>query len=852
MTNFLYTLIIFPIEQIIEICFFYGNTWFRSSGIAIIGVSAAVSTLILPVYLMAEKQQQRQRGIEKSLKKGVRVIKSVFRGDERFMLLSTYYRQNNYRPIYALRNSIDLLIQIPFFIAAYHFLSNLEVLKGASFWFISDLGSPDKLLFGLNFLPVFMTAINLVSGMIYAKDLAAKDKAQLYLIPGVFLVLLYNSPAGLVIYWTCNNVYNLVKNIILNICKNKEPKKQAEPKIIKHNALNDSRTFVLALLALALLIGLVIPSSVISTGADEFSYLATGEYASALRFVIHTCLQTSGYVLWGVCLFFLFQRKARVILTVIVVSLLAASIMNTFVYWKNYGFLTQELALSNYDSPPQRMKNSSFAVLSGLSAAVYFLMWIRQKQIIMSLLFIAVISLAAYGISNIVKINTEFAQIRELGERAGDDNGRVYEVEKHFNFSRNGKNVIVLMLDKVQSQHIPYIFEEKPDILKSFQGFTYYPNTVSYGAYTLLVVPSLFGGYHYTPYEIAKRGEQTLKEKYNEGVSVLAGIMALNGYNVTAANLPFTDGSEAQKMFNDLDNVKAADIVDKYIDQYYRGRLSIKSGFGITDYDPIVKKNLFQFALFKCSPYLIRSQVYNNGNYMNIDSGGRNFASRDMLKHYISLLLYPQMTRIADDDKNNCAIIMNELAHTPSFLQYPDYEFVSTVTNRGDGIFADDPYYHVTLLSFLLVSKWLDYLKENGIWDNVRVIIMSDHGNSKYNSPVPHNIVLPNGSKLQEINTLLMVKDFGMNGELSVDSTFMTTADVPGIAVKDIIENPVNPFTRQPLYMDKDNGVIVTNTNYIPLSRHGEYAYSIKDDEWMKVKENIFKKENWTKYSPEK
>jgi YidC/Oxa1 family membrane protein insertase len=231
--SLLYTLIIFPIEQIIEICFFYGQTWFRSHGVAIIGVSIAVSTLILPVYLMAEKQQQKQRGIEKSLKKGVDVIKSVFKGDERFMLLSTYYRQNNYRPVFALRNSIDLLIQIPFFIAAYHFLSNLEILKGEPFWFITDLGNPDKLLWGFNFLPIIMTVINLASVMIYSKDLEAKDKAQLYIMAGIFLVLLYNSPAGLVLYWTSNNLYSLIKNIIQKVYKDKNIKALIAPKPIR-------------------------------------------------------------------------------------------------------------------------------------------------------------------------------------------------------------------------------------------------------------------------------------------------------------------------------------------------------------------------------------------------------------------------------------------------------------------------------------------------------------------------------------------------------------------------------------------------------------------------------------------
>jgi YidC/Oxa1 family membrane protein insertase len=867
MLNILYTLIIFPIEQVIEICFFYGKTWSWSLGVAIIGVSVAVSTFVLPIYLMADRQQRKQREIEKSLKKGVDIIKGNFKGDERFMLLSEYYRRKNYHPIFALRNSIDLLIQIPFFIAAYHFLHNLEILKGASFLFITDLGSPDKLLFGLNLLPIVMTVINVVSGMIYAKNLLAKDKIQLYAMAGIFLILLYNSPAGLVLYWTSNNIYNLVKNIIQNGIKSKKQELRAEGVNVKNNALNDSRTFVLALLALALLTGLVIPSGVILSGVDEFSYSTAGDCVSPLRFVIHTMLQAGGFFLWGVCLFFLFQGKARIILTVAAVSLLIMSVMDTFVYWRNYGFLTQELVLSNYYKPWPQIQNNTLAVIIGMSCAAFFLMAIRQKQIIISMLFIAVISFAAFGITNVAKINANFARVAKQEKIEGSEQ-RNGDFEKIFKFSRNGKNVIVLMLDRAQSQYVPYIFAEKPELLKSFQGFTYYPNMVSFGGSTMYAAQTLFGGYHYTPAEIQKRTQQRLPDKYDEGMQVLPRIMAQNGFDVVATNMPFSDENEkfakttsgalAKQIFDGSENIKAEDIIDKYIDRYYRGELSVNSNIKTNDYDPVVKKNLFQFSLFKCSPYAMRTKVYNNGNYMNVDAQKKNVPTnytREMLKNYISLLSYPQMTQITDDGGNNCAIAVNDLIHAPSFLQYPDYEPVAVITNRGNGIFSNNPQYHTTALAFRLIAKWLDYLKENGIYGNARIIICSDHGYPNRNAPLnplPYNIALPNGDVLQRFNNLLMVKDFDAASEFSTDSSFMTNADVPNIAVKNIIENPLNPFTREPLYVDKDSGVIIPTANWKSWSAHGEYKYTINGDEWLKVKENVFKKENWSKYTFEK
>ena len=204
MINLLHTLIIFPIIQLIELIYLFAYRIINNHAIALLGVSIAVSVLTLPLYMVAESFQQKERQLQSKLKPKISKIKSIFKGDEQYLTLSTFYRQNHYHPIYAMRNTFSLLIQIPFFIAAYSYLSGLEILKGSSFLMLRDLGSPDRLLsFGLykfNVLPVIMTLINILSGSIYTKNLAAKDKIQIYGIALIFLVLLYNSPSGLVLY----------------------------------------------------------------------------------------------------------------------------------------------------------------------------------------------------------------------------------------------------------------------------------------------------------------------------------------------------------------------------------------------------------------------------------------------------------------------------------------------------------------------------------------------------------------------------------------------------------------------------------------------------------------------------
>ena len=218
MFDFLYNVCIAPLVMIIEACYVALNEILESEGWAVVGISVIVTILTLPLYDVAERWQQLERDTQARLKGGVDRIKAVFKGDEQYMILSTYYRQNHYHPMMALRSSFGLLIQVPFFIAAYNFLSNLEVLKGISFLFIRNLGEPDSVItlsngFSINILPILMTLINCVAGAIYTKGFALREKLQIYGMALIFLVLLYNSPSALVLYWTMNNVLSLVKNI---------------------------------------------------------------------------------------------------------------------------------------------------------------------------------------------------------------------------------------------------------------------------------------------------------------------------------------------------------------------------------------------------------------------------------------------------------------------------------------------------------------------------------------------------------------------------------------------------------------------------------------------------------------
>ena len=177
------TIFIGPLKLCFEIIFAIANRMIGHPGLAIIVLSLVMNVLVLPLYRRADAMQEEARDIDAKLSKGVSHIKKTFSGDERMMILQTYYRQNDYHPTDALNGSVSLLLEIPFFMAAYQFLAHLEILNGVSLGPIQDLGAPDGLLviggITINLLPILMTTVNVISSALYLKGFPLKTKVQL-------------------------------------------------------------------------------------------------------------------------------------------------------------------------------------------------------------------------------------------------------------------------------------------------------------------------------------------------------------------------------------------------------------------------------------------------------------------------------------------------------------------------------------------------------------------------------------------------------------------------------------------------------------------------------------------------
>ena len=906
------TLLIGPLKLLFEIIFTIANQFIGHPGLSIIVLSLVMNILVLPLYRRADAMQEESRDTEAKLREGVAHIKKTFSGDERMMILQTYYRQNHYRPTDALNGSVSLLLEIPFFMAAYQFLSHVQILNGVSLGPIRDLGAPDGLLvigsLTINLLPILMTAINFVSSAIYLKGFPLKTKLQLYGMALFFLVFLYTSPACLVFYWTLNNLFSLVKTIFYKL---KNPRKilgyltfglglavlafglffyhthsvkrkvfilgiglllelplllpvlKARLPLPKETAQvkPDRRLFLLGALFLTILVGLLIPSTFIAESPQE--YVDISYFHNPLWYVVSAlCLSAGTFLVWMGVFYWLAKPKGKVFFQRLVWVLCGVMVVNYMFFGTKLGIISSTL---QYEGGMEFSRGEQLLNLAIL-AAVALLMYLfarKQTRSTGAVLLTAIIALGGMSAVNLVKIKRSVDEISV--EKANEMPG--------FQLSKTGKNVVVLMLDRAMGEYVPYLINEKPELQEKFDGFTYYSNTISFGGCTNFATPALLGGYEYTPVELNKRSDELLVDKQNEALKVMPVLFADNDYKVTVCDPVYANYQWIPDLsiFDDDPRISAYITKGKFGDTAQKEQTILNN-----------RRNFFVFSVMKSMPLCLQPIIYNDGLYnqsaydseeavysgQTIESISRSTGiSAVFMDCYHVLDNLPEMTTVSKDGTNTYLFLSNDTTHEPILLQEPEYKPSQVVDNTafdaantsrftvdGRTLLVEEPrqmvHYQSNMAAMLLLGEWFDYLRENGVYDNTRIILVSDHGSDR--GQLEELMADPSDGlkNLEFYFPLLMVKDFDSHS-FTTSREFMTNADVPTLATAGLIENPTNPFTGKAINSDEKTA----HDQFIIRSRKWKIAENngttFLPAQWASVSDDLWNLDNWTFYDEE-
>lgn len=899
-----------PLQLLFEVIYMVADRMIDNPGLSIVVLSLVMNLLVLPLYKRADAMQEEERDMEMRLRDGVAHIKKTFSGDEKMMILQTYYRQNNYKPTYVLRGAISLFLEIPFFIAAYRFLSGLNLLNGVSFGPIADLGSPDGMLviagFTVNILPIIMTAVNLVSCVIFTKGGTLKSKIQLYAMALFFLVFLYTSPSGLVFYWTLNNIFSLVKTIFYKI---KNPgrvlsiltsfcgialfvfgtffysyptpkrtvffvfcgivmqipliysllRRKITAKRKKKEEQPNKKVFFAGGVFLSVLIGIMIPSTVINASPQEF--VDINYFYHPMWYIVSSfCIAFGIFVIWLGVFYWLAKPQVKVIFEKAVWILSGTAVVNYMFFGRDLGLLSTKLQFEDGLELDLKSQLINAAVIVAVAALLYVIVKLWKKRTF-EIMTIAAIALVGMSFVNMVNINSSVKVLEITEENSGTPK---------FNLSKNGKNVVVLMLDRAMGEYVPYMFNEKPELKEKFSGFTYYSNVISFGGNTNFGAPALFGGYEYTPHELNKRDSEPLADKHDESLKVMPVLFDSNNFDVTVCDPPYAGYQWIPDLsiYDDYPNIKTYITDGKFMDKDTRIKAVVDRN-----------RNFFCYGIMKSAPLCMQEIIYSHGTYnqeIGTDSGiysgqvrtGSSKSvgkTKEFMGSYITLVNLSYMTDISDGGEDTFMMMTNNLTHEPMMLHEPDYAPIDKVDNTEyDRTHADRftlngktlnmetdqqiIHYQTNMATMLQLARWFDYLRENGVYDNTRIILVSDHGRFLEHS---EDFMLEDGDDADLFYPLLMVKDFDSR-EFEISDEFMTNGDVPTLATAGVIDNPVNPFTGNVINSDEKTAhdqYILCSYDWDVTKNNGN---KFNPGKWYSVRDNMKDLSNWkllTKYA---
>ena len=935
LSGFLYNIFIYPIEFILEISFYFFKVYTKSSFIvSIFFISLVVNFISLPLYNIAERWQKKERDIQNKMRPMIDNIKSVFKGDQRYLLIRTCHRIHGYKTIYAFRGTLGLLIQIPFFIAAYHFIHNLDGLEFAQFGYITNLAKPDALInignININILPFIMTIISFLASFVYARKLTLKEQIPLYITNLIFLVLLYNSPAGLLFYWTVNCTFSLIKNIILEnndflyiklskVIKNKiiirivirialiifslftifmfiytflylfrdtifslsiEKRylrifkvdvktykdvlgiwfilfsvviyKKYLYKLLKIKLISSFKLLIVSSVSITLLAGLFIPSTLIASSGQEFNepfLLIFNNFSKYLGF----------FFIYSIFIYTLFSDRVKNTLSLLIVYISIVFFVDTFIMVGSYGNITSNFVFENVSLLKPNMIQIILNILfiSIFIGIVYFLLKKQKLGIIINIYMIVSLVLLSISIYDIININKDQKILTDIQNQSKldlqEDN-----YNNIFNLSKTGTNVFIILLDRASPHYVLECFNDNDSLKNNFNGFTLYTNVLSYSKSTVAAVAALMGGYEYLPYEITADRRYDLKDKYNEVLLVMPKIFSDYGYrsdlfNVTFANLHFEYDTS---IFSQYSNINAYSennnfvkfAISNFLKDYEDETKEIKDildekiyNINETTPDLFIKRS-FRFSFFRMIPVFLRDflyadsswYIYSDKNAAYINTSLSEFSVLNSLKH----------TTLVNNDGNYFNFIHNNVTHEPDYINsnFLPSIWKDKLPNEDIKKFKDEfltRSYYANAAAINNIAAFINFLKDNDVYDNTKIIIVSDHSlDVKTDFYVDNDIEF-----MSAYNALLMFKDFNSTNEFIISSNFMTVADVPYISTIHLPKQ-INPFTDNIIKNDYKNGELkpILLEEWQP-NRQLKNGFNFT--KYYTVKGNIFDKNNW-------
>lgn len=200
--------------------FIYQNLSFHDLGIAIIILTVFVRLVLLPIFYKGAKDQTIIQKIQPHVKK----IQLDHKDDKerRAKELLALYQKHRVNPFSSI---FFLILQLPVFIALFQIFTKEisdPVFLSRSFLGLINLDEKSLLLVAAAALFQYLQTRMILTSMVPkekdgAKDfMAANQKTMMYAGPILTMIVLFNLPAAIGLYWAVSNLFSIGQQFYIN------------------------------------------------------------------------------------------------------------------------------------------------------------------------------------------------------------------------------------------------------------------------------------------------------------------------------------------------------------------------------------------------------------------------------------------------------------------------------------------------------------------------------------------------------------------------------------------------------------------------------------------------------------
>lgn len=548
------------------------------------------------------------------------------------------------------------------------------------------------------------------------------------------------------------------------------------------NALGRARMplYLLSVLTLAALINLFVPITTFLT--------SPGELSIHLDFLLSTnARHTMTFVYVAAALYAIaMTERIRTALAVLALAGLLLALVYAYVLPFGYpmmsGLAFEQVPISVLARIPRLLADLAIVALVALFIG-FGLPRFGGRRFLVGVLLVNVSLCVSAGV----------ALMRERVGEAGGPESAAQVAERPLRFSRNDPNVLFIFLDRFMGSYVESILASDPDLATRLTGFTWHPRTVSAGENSIAGVHPMLGGYDYLPVAMNAR-DRPLRELSVEAFSILPYNFSRKGFQVNVTNpkgLGFTMDGDCR--FLDMDGVNCA-----HIPKTVSRDMAQRMGFPLND---LAKSNytslLVLLGAMRGAPYVTKEILLRRGPWRPFldHSAGTTF------REWAELSAWPALTH-TDAPKSQMNFISNILAHEPYFMGEdckPRREKLSlpadAVLRRGHASLFSLQHAVAARCTLLAVADYLEFLKSQGVYDNTRMVIVSDHGIVGSVEDTSSRAVAGGTTSAQFVRTrsVLLVKPRNARGPLAISEVFAPNAEAPHFLCEEI-GGCINPY----------------------------------------------------------